>query len=293
MTRRFGDRLSDAIAHCRTCLCVGLDPHLSLLPAELEARPDQPGSEATANAVWRFLSAVIEECAGRVPAVKPQAAFFEQLGWRGVRVMEQAVELAASHGLLVILDAKRGDVGSTAAAYSNAYLSASSPCRVDAITLNPYLGLDSLEPFFEAARESGAGLFVLAKTSNRGSGLFQDRISDGKPLFLHVAESLGPYADELTGASGWSSLGVVAGATYPEHAAAIREALPSSFLLMPGIGSQGASPRQLRDVGIDRGVLFSSSRAVLFDPERATGDWRTELRQRIQAASSLASVSDS
>jgi orotidine-5'-phosphate decarboxylase len=253
MTNPFGDRLSAAIARCRTCLCVGLDPHLSLLPAELGARTDEPQSESTATAVSCFLSAVIEECAGRVPSVKPQAAFFEQLGWRGIRVMEETVRLASSLGLLVILDAKRGDVGSTAMAYSSAYLSPSSPCKVDAITLNPYLGLDSLKPFFDTARAAGAGLFVLAKTSNAGSGLFQDRISDGKPMFLHVAESLRPYAAELTGASGWSSLGVVAGATYPEHAAAIREALPSSFLLSPGIGSQ--PPRRASKSSSDDGAL--------------------------------------
>src|SRR6187402_2120141 len=114
MPEPFGDRLSDAITRCGNCLCVGLDPHLDLLPPEVGALPDQPQSEATATAVWRFLCAVVEDCAGRVPVVKPQAAFFERLGWRGIRVMEQVVQLATSHGLLVILDAKRGDVGSTA-----------------------------------------------------------------------------------------------------------------------------------------------------------------------------------
>lgn len=290
MPEPFGDRLNDAITRCGNCLCVGLDPHLERLPPEVEASPDQPQSAATATAVWRFLSAVVEECAGRVPVVKPQAAFFERLGWRGIRVMERVVQLATSQGLLVILDAKRGDVGSTAIAYSNAYLRPSSSCRVDAITLNPYLGIDSLDPFVQAARETSSGLFVLAKTSNPGSSLFQDLISDGKPMFLHVAESLKRYADELTGVSGWSSLGVVAGATYPQHAAAIRDVLPSSFLLAPGIGSQGASPQQLRRIGITQGVLFSSSRAVLFGDKPQTGNWRTELRDRIYGAASLAAM---
>ena len=280
----FGDRLSAAIERCGNNLCVGLDPHLSLLPAELEAQADDPQSDRTAAAVWDFLSFAVEECAGRVPVVKPQAAFFEELGWRGIRVMERLVALASSRGLLVVLDAKRGDIGSTAAAYARAYLAPSSPCKADAITLNPYLGLDSLEPFVDAAREVGAGVFVLAKTSNSGSGLFQDRISDGKPLFLHVAESLRRYADELTGTSGWSSVGVVAGATYPEQALAIRHALPSSFLLLPGIGSQGASSAELRARALDRGVLLSSSRAVLFGDGQTRGNWRAALRGRIESA---------
>lgn len=284
----FGDRLNDAIERHGNCLCIGLDPHLSLLPTEFQVQPEDPQSDETADAVWRFLSAVIEECAGRVPVVKPQAAFFEQLGWRGIRVMERLVQLASSRGLLVVLDAKRGDIDSTAAAYARAYFGRASACRVDAITLNPYLGLDSLEPFIAAAREVGSGIFVLAKTSNGGSGLFQDRVCDGKPLFLRVAEALRPHAASLTGASGWSSVGVVAGATYPEQAAAIRKALPSSFLLLPGIGSQGASAEEVRVVGVAQGVLFSSSRAVLFGPDKASGDWRAALRGRIEAAVALA-----
>src|SRR6185503_2677329 len=125
----FGDRLSAAVDRCGNCLCVGLDPHLDLLPAELEAQAEAPQSERTAAAVRRFLSVVIEECAGRVPIVKPQAAFFEQLGWRGIQVLEQLVALASSRGLLVVLDAKRGDIGSTAAAYARAYFGPASPCK--------------------------------------------------------------------------------------------------------------------------------------------------------------------
>ena len=280
----FGDRLSKTIARCGNCLCVGLDPHVDLLPSELGARSDDLQSDDTATAVSRFLSVVIEECAGLVPIVKPQIALFEQLGWRGMRVLEEVVALAARRGLLVLLDAKRGDVGSTAEAYARAYLTSKSACKVDAITLNPYLGRDSLEPFVACAREYGVGLFVLAKTSNSGSGEFQDRACDGRPLFLHVADALKPWADELTGETGWSSIGVVAGATYPAQAAALREVLPQSFLLMPGVDFQGASQVDLRKSGLGSGVLFSSSRGVLFGSSRDGEDWRSALRGRIKRA---------
>ncbi len=287
MTDHFADRYVAAANALGTSLCVGLDPHLELIPVECRVDATRPGSERTAAGVHDFLSQVIDECAGRVAIVKPQIAFFEQLGWRGLRVLEQVTTHARERGLLVLLDAKRGDIGSTAAAYARAYLHPDSPCRVDAITLNPYLGLDSLKPFMTASARHGVGLFILAKTSNPGAGDFQDLRVDDQPVFERVARALQVPAAGLVGASGWSNLGVVAGATYPTDLARLRQLLPSSLLLVPGFGAQGGgAPVRVAGPSADtdsfNGSIVSSSRALLFG---ASGSmWRDGFRARLESA---------
>jgi orotidine-5'-phosphate decarboxylase len=285
----FADRFIESSRRLGTPLCVGLDPHLRLIPAEFGVLPGSPASPRTVDGVRRFLAEVLGECAGRVAIVKPQIAFFEQLGWRGIQALEELVAAARERGLLVLLDAKRGDVGSTAEAYARAYLLADSPCRVDALTVNPYLGLDSLAPFFAASHESGAGVFVLAQTSNAGAADFQAQLIAGRPLFEHVASALDPAARSTVGALGWSTLGIVAGATFPESAIRLRKLLPHSLFLVPGFGSQGAGAATALasfvpgPSGLEGGIV-SSSRGLLFDGERASGDWRAGLRARLLAA---------
>jgi orotidine-5'-phosphate decarboxylase len=231
-----------------------------------------------------------------VAIVKPQIAFFEQLGWRGLRALERLVGLARARGLLVLLDAKRGDIGTTAKAYAQSYLWPSSPCRADALTVNPYLGLDSLEPFLEASGEHGVGVFVLARTSNPGAADFQSLPVDGVPVYERVARALAPAAEALRGASGWSNLGVVAGATYPEESERLRRVLPHSLFLVPGYGAQGASLADalrgfVRVEGRLEGGMISSSRAILFGsgPVQASAalgiaDWKRGLCERLEAA---------
>ncbi len=253
-----------------------------------------PGDPRTADAVEAFLGAILERVAERVPIVKPQIAFFERLGWRGLRALERVVAKAREHGLLVLLDAKRGDIGSTAAGYAAAYLGPDAPLACDAMTLNPYLGRDSLAPFLDRARQ-GSGLFVLVKTSNPGSGDFQDRrLEAGSTVFETVAEALAGEARALRGpATGWSSLGVVAGATYPGESERVRERLPDSLFLVPGYGAQGGDAAAalkgfVRGPGgrLEGGVV-NSSRGILFPPHSDTGDagrWERAIGEALENA---------
>lgn len=294
----FGDRYTLRVRRLGSPLCVGLDPHLAAIPPEFGVRAEQPTAPQTVEGVGRFLGAVIEQCAGRVAVVKPQIAFFEQMGWRGLRLLEELLHRARELELLVVMDAKRGDIGTTAQAYCDSFLRPDSPWPSDAITLNPYLGLDSLEPFVRAARQFGSGLFVLARTSNRGAQDFQSRLLDGAPLYQHIARALAPVSRAMRGSTGWSSLGVVAGATYPVEARQLRSLLPHALFLVPGYGAQGAavqdavagfSPRA-EVGGALEGGLINSSRAILFpsaeDPERP---YATGLVERIERARSALS----
>jgi orotidine-5'-phosphate decarboxylase len=241
-----------------------------------------PEAPETAAAVETFCLAMLDRLVGRVAIVKPQIAFFERLGWRGMQALEGVAAAARERDLLVLLDAKRGDIGSTARGYAEAYLGSQAALPVDAVTANPYLGLDTLEPFVKAAGETGGGVFVLVKTSNRGSGDLQDRIVDGQPLYERVAESLAGFAERMVGPeTGWSSLGAVVGATYPEVHRRIRELLPRALFLVPGYGAQGAGAREAvagfvaGSAGRLEGGLVNSSRGILFPPGSDTDDAAT------------------
>jgi orotidine-5'-phosphate decarboxylase len=288
----FADRYLEAARRLKNPLCVGLDPHLERIPKEFGVQLDALASDASADAVQACFEIVIDECAGQVPVVKPQIAFFEQLGWRGLRALERLVARARAQGLLVILDAKRGDLASTAQAYAQSYAVPGGPCRADAITLSPYLGLDSLQPFVEAARAHGTGMFVLARTSNPGASDFQSQLIDGLPLYERVARALAPLAEKLCGQSGWSSLGVVSGATYPAEALRLRAALPRSLFLVPGYGAQGAPVRDALAAFVPgpsglEGGMVSSSRGILFGNGPLAGsvrEWRRGRAARRAAA---------
>jgi len=266
----FADRLIERVRDLGHPLCVGLDPHLAPIPPLFRRGSMAPRDPETAEAVEAFLAAVLERIAGRVAIVKPQIAFFEQLGWRGIRVLESLCARAREAGLLVLLDAKRGDIGSTAEGYATAYLAREAVMPVDAITLSPYLGFDTLEPFRRVASAEGRGLFVLVKTSNPGSRDLQDRDVGGEPLFGRVADGLIRMERDLRGATtGWSSLGVVCGATWPEQARRVREALPHTLFLVPGYGAQGGSAAAAVQgfvpgpKGLEGGIV-NSSRGILF-----------------------------
>lgn len=272
----FADRLIERVRELGHPLCVGLDPHLAAIPPLFRRGSMAPGDPQTVEAVEDFLTAVIDRIAGRVAIVKPQIAFFEQLGWRGMRLLEVICGRARVAGLLVLLDAKRGDIGSTAEGYATAYLAAEAPLPVDAITLNPYLGFDTLAPFARVAGETGRGLFVLVRTSNPGSGDLQDRAVGGEPLYVRVAEGLAKMEAALRGPrTGWSSLGVVCGATWPDQARRVRAALPRSLFLVPGYGAQGGDAAAALEGfvpgprGLEGGVV-NSSRGIIF-PEGSEG----------------------
>jgi orotidine-5'-phosphate decarboxylase len=284
----------DLIARTRRLghpLCAGLDPHLPLIPPLFRQGDMAAADPRSAAAVAAFFAAALPRLAPHVAVVKPQSAFFERLGWRGIQALEHLVSASRAAGLPVILDAKRGDIGSTAEAYAG-YLDGSAPLQADALTVNPYLGGDTLAPFIDAAAARGRGVFVLAKTSNPGAADFQDRRIDGAPLYLEVASALASRSAELRGASGWSSLGIVAGATHPAEHEHLRERLPHALFLVPGYGAQGAPARDAvrgfvrGPQGLEGGVV-SSSRALLFPPAGNTDDaraWERALDESIARA---------
>jgi orotidine-5'-phosphate decarboxylase len=274
----FGDRLAAAVSAKGSVVCVGLDPRPGLLPPDVAAglRADRAG---LARAYERFCLGAVEAVAPHAVAVKPQVAFFEALGGHGLGALERVCAAARGAGLLVIADAKRGDIDSTAAAYAEAWLRprGDAPAVADALTVHPYLGGDSLAPFLSACGEVGAGIFVLVKTTNAGGGDLQDlALEGGERLWERVARLVAAWGEPLRGASGLSAVGAVVGATHPEALARARELMPDTPLLLPGVGAQGGDPGALgaahgRGPG---GALVSASRSVLFAWRSQPGDWR-------------------
>ena len=258
----FADRLIAACKEKNSIVCVGIDPRPELLPA-----PKDPTSTPKDRFV-EFAHGVIDAVKDAAVAVKPQSAFFEVLGPPGVEAFWQIADHAKQQGLLVIADVKRSDIGSTADAYARGYLGGSAMWNrtVDAVTVNPYLGSDGIVPFVDAAKGQGGGVFVLVKTSNPSSGELQDLVADGKPVYEHVGRWVADHADELTGKSGYSSLGAVVGATYPEQLARLRELMPKNIFLIPGYGAQGGSAADVKP-GLNAdglGAVVNASRSVIF-----------------------------
>ncbi|MEL7541477.1 MAG: orotidine-5'-phosphate decarboxylase, partial [Pseudomonadota bacterium] len=227
----FADRL---IAATRTHgpLCVGIDPH----PGRI---PDLFGGD-TPEGLENWGIAIVEASADRTGILKPQVGLFERHGWQGMRALAKVCDAAKANDMLVLMDAKRGDIGSTAEGYAKAYLASDAAFACDALTVNPYMGLDTLEPHVRAAQESGKGVIVLARTSNPGSADYQARDLEGAPLYARVVESLAPMIERLKGDSGWSGLMLVTGATGPDEARQLRALAPDALFLVPGYGAQGA-----------------------------------------------------
>jgi orotidine-5'-phosphate decarboxylase len=275
----FGDRLAEAVERKRSQLIVGLDPVPELLPVELAGEAGL-GRIAAADACARFCRGVIDAVAAYAVGVKPQLAFFEALGPPGMEALESVCAYARTAGLIVVADAKRGDIGSTARAYASAYLEPAENRAplADAMTVNPYLGLDSLEPFIAACRREGAGIFCLVKTSNEGVADIQElALSDGKPLWQHVASLVAEWGEELVGERGLSSVGAVVGATHPSAVAEARRLLPRAILLLPGIGAQGAGPADVASAFTSgpASALVAASRSVLYAYRTTDDDWRS------------------
>ncbi len=264
----FADRLAATVKRCGNPVLVGLDPRWASLPATFRHDVAQDDLPAVAAAYTRFCHGVIDVVAPLVAVVKPQAAFFEQLGPAGMQALADVIAYAHQKQLLVIVDGKRNDIGSTATAYAQGYLGSgdASPWGGDALTVSPYLGGDSLEPFVETAQQRGAGIFILVKTSNPGGGLFQDRVCDGKPVYEHVAQFTQALAERTAGQCGYGIVGAVVGATYPEQLAALRAMMPHTWFLVPGFGAQGAGARDVRDAFAPDGLgaIVNSSRGIIF-----------------------------
>lgn len=265
----FGDTLAAAVKRVGNPVVVGLDPRWGQLPRGLVA--DQNADYAARAAAYElFCREIIDVVASRVPAVKPQAAFFEECGPMGMVALGNVVRHACDQGLLVIMDGKRNDIGSTAEAYARGYLGHDSAWGCDALTISPYLGADSLEPFINLANECSAGLFVLVKTSNPGSGMLQDRLVDGEPLYRVVAKYVEGQSVAQAGTSGYGHVGAVVGATYPEQLAELRSAMPHTWFLVPGYGSQGGTAKDCAPAfdlnGL--GAVINNSRGIIFAHQR-------------------------
>ena len=263
----FAERLAAGVRRCGNPVLVGLDPRYESLPEGLRRGAGASCAERAAAFV-EFCTGVIDVVGGLVAAVKPQAAFFEQLGPAGMVALGQVIDAARRKGLLVILDGKRNDIGSTAAAYAEGYLGRGPQAGwgCDALTVSPYLGDDSLSPFVDTAAQHGGGVFVLVKTSNAGGGMFQDLVADGQPLYRHVAEHVENMARETAGPSGYGLVGAVVGATYPQQSAELRATMPHTWFLVPGYGSQGATARDMRGAFDHRGLgaIVNNSRGIIF-----------------------------
>jgi orotidine-5'-phosphate decarboxylase len=275
----FADRLDNAITLKGSPALVGLDPFLERIPHEFAGAQDPNASRSEqAAAMGDFLCAVIDLIAERVAAVKPQSAFFEVLGAEGVAQWERVIAHAHDADLLVIGDVKRGDIGSTAAAYATAFLTGHAQCDrrtlCDAVTVNPLLGHDSITPFLEACREADAGIYVLVRTSNPGGDQFQTK---GDPtLSERIADAVVAWGEELMGDCGLSSVGAVVGATHPAELKALRKRMPHTPLLLPGYGAQGAGAEDVAPGFLPggRGVLVNSSRGILYPPRDDQTSWR-------------------
>ena len=275
----FGDRLAEAVERKRSQLVVGLDPVIDLLPVELAGDAHLGRGEA-ADAYSRFCRGIIDAVATYAVGVKPQLAFFEALGSDGMRAFEDVCAYARTAGLIVLADGKRGDIGSTSRAYATAYLEPrdDQPPLADAMTVSPYLGRDSVEPLLAACRREGAGIFCLVKTSNEGVADIQDlALSDGRPLWQHVARLVAEWGEDLVGDRGLSSVGAVVGATHPRAIGEARKLLPRAVLLLPGVGAQGASPADVARAFTSgpASALVAASRSVLYAFRTTEDDWRS------------------
>ena len=296
MVDNFGDRLVEQIRKTNSFLCIGIDPHLDLIPEIFYENE----TNNNIKIVERFCFSLLEAFIGKVPAVKPQIALFEQLGPEGMILLSSLCKYAHSKGYLIIMDAKRGDIGSTSKAYAKAYLGKNAPFPSDALTVNPWLGLDSLEPFFSKAQDTGSGLFILVHTSNKGSQDIQEiLIHRDLKCYEHLAYILKPVIEKNNGQSGLSSVGIVCGATYREQAISLRKILPSAPFLIPGYGAQGASASEacaplitdqsnskLKNFG-----LINASRSVLFPKNsylvNSTKEWQDIISKEVEKTNDI------
>ena len=268
------DRLIEKIQQTKAPVVVGLDPMLRYVPEQIQAAAfEQFGAnpEGAAEAIWQFNKAIVDATCDLIPAVKPQIAMYEQFGVPGVAAFAKTVRYCKEKGLIVIGDVKRGDIGSTSAAYAAGHLGTVeiggkrfAGFDEDFATVNPYLGTDGIEPFLNVCREANKGIFVLVKTSNPSSGEFQDRLIDGRPLYELVADKVNEWGAACMGTA-YSNVGCVIGATYPEMGAVLRRRMPNAYILVPGYGAQGGKAEDLRAYFNDDGLgaIVNSSRGII------------------------------
>lgn len=267
-------QLIEKIQKTKAPICVGLDPMLSYVPEHIQAAAfEQYGEtlEGAAEAIWQFNKEIVDHTFDLIPAVKPQIAMYEQFGIEGLKVYKRTVDYCKEKGLVVIGDAKRGDIGSTSAAYATGHIGSVqvgsktySGFDTDFLTVNPYLGTDGVKPFVDVCNSHDRGFFVLVKTSNPSSGEFQDRLIDGRPLYEWVAEKVVEWGNASMDGD-YSNVGAVVGATYPEMSRILRNLMPHTYFLVPGYGAQGGTAEDLKHCfnkdGL--GAVVNSSRGII------------------------------
>lgn len=269
------DKLIAKIQKTGAPIVVGLDPMLNYIPEHIQKKAFVEYGETlegAAEAIWQFNKEIVDKTYDLIPAVKPQIAMYEQFGIEGLKAYKKTIDYCKSKDLVVIGDIKRGDIGSTSAAYAVGHLGkvqVGSKCYVpfdeDFATVNPYLGSDGVKPFIEVCKEENKGLFILVKTSNPSSGEFQDQLVNGRPLYELVGEKVAQWGEEHVGQSGYSYIGAVVGATYPEMGATLRKLMPKTFILVPGYGAQGGKGKDLVNFFNEDGLgaIVNSSRGII------------------------------
>ena len=267
-------QLIEKIKKTKAPICVGLDPMLNYIPEHiLKKSYSEFGEtlEGAADAIWQFNKEIVDHTCDLIPSVKPQIAMYEQFGIEGLKSYQKTVDYCQQKGLLVIGDAKRGDIGSTSAAYATGHLGkvqvggkTYSGFHTDFLTVNPYLGTDGVKPFVDVCNSDDKGLFVLVKTSNPSSGEFQDRLIDGRPLYELVAEKVVEWGDTCMDGD-YSNVGAVVGATYPEMSKVLRKLMPRTYFLVPGYGAQGGTAADLAHCFNEDGLgaVVNSSRGII------------------------------
>ena len=269
------NKLINKIQKTKAPIVVGLDPMLSYVPEHIQKKAFAEYGETlegAAEAIWQFNKEIVDKTYDLIPAVKPQIAMYEQFGIEGLKAYKKTVDYCKSKDLVVIGDIKRGDIGSTSAAYAVGHLGkvqvgskTYAGFDEDFATVNPYLGSDGVKPFMDVCKQENKGLFILVKTSNPSSGEFQDQKIDGKPLYELVGEKVAQWGEEHMGESGYSYVGAVVGATYPEQGEILRKVMPKSFILVPGYGAQGGKGKDLvhffNEDGL--GAIVNSSRGII------------------------------
>ena len=269
------NKLIAKIQKTQAPIVVGLDPMMKYVPSQIQkAAFAEFGEtlEGAAEAIWQYNKGIVDAIYDLVPAVKPQIAMYEQYGLPGLEAYKKTLDLCRERGLVVIGDVKRGDIGSTSESYALGHLGRVkvgskeiAPFDTDCVTVNPYLGTDGVKPFVDVCAKENKGIFVLCKTSNPSSGEFQDRQIDGKPLYYYVAKMIEEWGKDVIGTHGYSEVGAVVGATYPEEGKAIREVIPKAYILVPGYGAQGGKGKDLVHF-FDKdglGAIVNSSRGII------------------------------
>ncbi len=265
------DKLINKIKETNNPTVMGLDPRYDMIPESIRTKYSED-IEGACKAILEFNKELIDSVYDIVPAVKPQIAFYEMFGAEGIKVFNETCKYAKQKGMIIIADVKRGDIGSTAAGYSNAYLGKTpigeekvSIYDVDFVTVNPYLGIDGVKPFIDDCKEYGKGIFILVKTSNKSSGELQDlKLENGTTIYEKVAELVNSWGEELVGEYGYSSVGAVVGATYPIQIKELREIMPKTYFLIPGYGAQGGKAEDIA-LGFKDGIggIVNASRSLM------------------------------